>query len=186
MYPDLTIVVLGKSGVGKSASGNHILGRAAFESKLSFKPVTTEKYEQTGQVFGKKVSVIDTPGILEAKETEEKIKTSCQSLLQSNRPVLFLVVIRVGRFTKEDQEAVEAAIRVLGDQGLKKSYLLFTGGDILKNMTLYEFIFEENEGSLPDVVKKFGGAYHLFNNEDEDEKQVRTLLMKAGYLREGE
>ncbi|KAM9332727.1 GTPase IMAP family member 8-like [Pholidichthys leucotaenia] len=182
MDPDLTIVLLGKSGGGKSASGNTIFGRPVFESKMSFRPVTTEITEKTGEVFGRKIRVIDTPGILDFPETEEEVKTFCQSLIQSFRPVLFLVVIRVGRFTREDQEAVEASIRVLGDQGIKKAYLLFTFGDKLKWMTLYDFIFEDNEGSLPAAVMKFSGQYHLFNNEDDNEEQVRKLLLKAGYL----
>lgn len=53
MDPDLTIVLLGRTGVGQSASANTILGRAAFESKTSFKAVTTGISEETGRVFGK-------------------------------------------------------------------------------------------------------------------------------------
>ncbi|XP_047463591.1 GTPase IMAP family member 8-like [Mugil cephalus] len=178
--PDLSIVLLGNSGAGKSASGNIILGRRVFESKSSFKPVTKSITEETGRVFGKQIRVVDTPGIL---DKEKEIKSYCEKILKSNRPVLFLVVIRIGRFTNEEKEALEAAMRVLGPQGLRKSYLLFTGGEFLKGMTLTNFIFEKSEGYLPDVVMKFGGAYHLFNNEDGAKEQVRNLLLKAGYLR---
>ncbi|XP_059208128.1 GTPase IMAP family member 8-like [Centropristis striata] len=177
MDPDLTIVLLGDSGVGKSASGNTILGREEFESKVSSRAVTTEIYDRTDTLFGKRIRVVDTPGIF---GSEKQIKTWCQELLQSGRPCLFLVVFRVGRFSSEQGRVLRAAERVLGHQEFSQSHLLFTHGDALGDGSLEDLVFEEESSS---DGRTFSGRCHLINNKDGEQDQVRALLRKTGHLR---
>lgn len=177
--PGVSIVLLGNTAVGKSASANTIIGRAAFESRASLKAVTTGIGEETGQRFGKLITVIDTPGLLGSEELIEKYYLG---LPHSSTPVLSLVVVRVGRFTEEDRRAVETAIRVLGPRRFENSYLLFTGGDALKDKSLQDFVSEDEAGPLHQVVQRFAGRTHLFNNEGGGREQVRELLQKAGNL----
>ncbi len=111
--------------------------------------------QATETVFGKQISVIDTPGILSC---QEEIKTRCQSILQCSRPCLFLVVLSVGRFTDEQEKALKATTSVLGDDESEKSFMLFTNGDALKKMSLDDFIFEDEEVHFQTLLEYLQGS----------------------------
>uniref|UniRef100_A0A3Q2WDC8 AIG1-type G domain-containing protein n=1 Tax=Haplochromis burtoni TaxID=8153 RepID=A0A3Q2WDC8_HAPBU len=172
--PDLTVVLLGNCGVGKSASGNTILGRAAFESKTSFKAGESEIREEAGRVFGKVIRVIDTPGIL---GREEPVGRCCRHVLESPGSHLFLLVVKTDRFTAEQERGVEAGLAAVGGRGFSRCYLLFTGGDALKNTSLHDFIYQDRQSPLPDLVSRCRGRHCVLDNTRSGERaQVERFL----------
>ncbi|KAJ8373678.1 hypothetical protein SKAU_G00042580 [Synaphobranchus kaupii] len=92
-------------------------------------------------------------------------------------PHVFLVVIQLGRFTKEDQNAVKIIQETFGAESAEYTMVLFTHGDKLKKKTIEEFL--SGIEILAEFTKQCHGGYHVLDNEDKQNRsQVSELLKK--------
>ncbi|XP_076145981.1 GTPase IMAP family member 8-like isoform X2 [Alosa pseudoharengus] len=176
--PELKIILLGWLFSGKTSAKNTILGQV--EDAVITRTYQSER--TSGEVSGRRVSVVDTPGwwkYLPAKCTPEWVKKELQRgmILDSKAPHAILLAFPADTTILEEQRKItEDNMKMFGDDIWRHTIVLFTCGDMLGDTTIEEHIESEGE-PLRWLVEKCGNRYHVLSRYDKEEK-VKELLRK--------
>ncbi|XP_037329104.2 uncharacterized protein LOC119218631 [Pungitius pungitius] len=187
---ELRLVLIGRSGAGKSAAGNNILGRKAFEScPESLRAVTQACEKKKALVEGRRVAVVDTPDWFNSEQTPEEVRAQISSCvaLSSPGPHAFLMCVPLDQPAKTELAALEALEAVFGPDAVQRHALpLFTYADKLRQSGKageggVEAYIAAQRGDLLKIVEKCRDRFHVMEHGGGggDATNVEELLEKV-------
>ncbi|XP_032438349.1 GTPase IMAP family member 7-like isoform X2 [Xiphophorus hellerii] len=184
--PDMRrIVILGKTGSGKSSVANNIFGEDQFtvcHDSISAKSPCEAK---TQSLNGGQTTLIDTPGFFDTNKPEESLRPEIVKCITecSPGPHAFLIVLKLEKFTELENKIIEQITQYFTEEVFNFATVVFTHGDDLQEGQKIKDYVSPNV-HLSELVKKCGGRCHVIDNKYWKNPSDETYRSNAHQVKE--
>ncbi|XP_063750462.1 GTPase IMAP family member 7-like isoform X1 [Eleginops maclovinus] len=160
------IVILGKTGVGKSSLANTTFGEQLFKMNNTAISETSKCQAETKTINGRSITLIDTPGFFDTDISEEELKPEIIRCITecAPGPHAFCIVLKVDKFTEQEQAVITKISQYFSEEVFQYATVLFTHGDQLAEGQTVEEYFHKNTFAS-ELLKKCGGRCHILDNK---------------------
>lgn len=166
---NMSVVLLGLSGSGKSSALNLILARAGNQYSVndsSHDPAQPTLFCERKEVFtaGRRLVLVDTPELWDEDGAENvELVKDCLALALPG-PHVFLLVLQVGRFTQGECEMLGHLQKIFGRDFAEHAVVLFVhfDGNQYRPQRINDYVAGAHP-TLLDLIRKCGSRYYELN-----------------------
>lgn len=178
----LSILVTGKSGVGKSRLVNALVGKKVAIEGPAKTPCTANMNSYRTQINGIEVVVWDSPGLQDGTCDEEKYLEAMEKQLHEGLDVMiYCMKMDDKRFLPTDENAIHALTRKFGKDLWKNTVIALTFANNVKDPDggdKKKFFRRDLDYWKEVIVKFFGGIPEFCPNETSDIPLVPVGLVR--------